>query len=307
MRPHSIEVFESPLYAMNRLRDLSNLLGISPSALNRLRSDVNYREWVQRKPGRKPRLIEEPHNDLAYGQRRIQALFAEIATPDWLKSGKRGIRPIDNATEHSNHPYVANVDIESFFQSTKREFLFKALQHEFQIAPNVASTMADILTYKGHIPTGTSTSQFSAFWAYKASFDTIFHLSRVTDVTMSLWVDDITFSSDKPISEDWIKTVNNVLRKVDLRLKAKKTKRYNSREFKVVTGIAISPSGEFRVKNAKRKEILDILDGRAVENLSHKETLSLLGKLSAQRQIEPAFFDSMHRRCKYHLRQLTRG
>lgn len=100
--------------------------------------------------------------------------------------------------------------------------------------------------------------------------------------------------------------VEGILAEGKLFLKHQKTKKYKSSDHKVATGSAISPSGELRVKNAKRKEILDILKGRRVEDLGLKEAQSLIGKLVSQRQNEAKFFNNLYLRARERLRVLER-
>ena len=169
---------------------------------------------------------------------------------------------------------------------------------------DVASLLADLVTYKGHIPTGTSTSQLMAFWAYRQTFERIEKLCGSRGIVMTLWVDDITFSSPTQFPVNWPRDINKVLTAVDLRLKTNKTKRYTSAEYKTVTGSAISPQGEILVRNTKRREILDLLFGRRIEETSLKEARKLFGRLVSQRQNEPDFFDSMYVRCKAHIKRL---
>ena len=124
MKPHKIlPVNRSAFYRLGTKKDLAALLGSSVAELKRLASDSNYKEWHQEKKGKKPRLIEEPLPDLGKVQKRIHSLLRIVETPSWLKSGKRGIRAQDNALAHSGESFFINVDIEAFFQSTKREFV----------------------------------------------------------------------------------------------------------------------------------------------------------------------------------------
>ena len=122
---------------------------------------------------------------------------------------------------------------------------------------------------------------------------------------MTLWVDDLSFSSSTPLPNDWTRSINKFLKEVSLQLKMSKTKVYSKKDHKVITGTAISPDGKLLVRNTKRKEILDILQNRSVEDLSLKEARSLQGKLASQRQNEPAFFGPMYARCKAHVKKLV--
>ena len=157
--------------------------------------------------------------------------------------------------------------------------------------------MSDIVTYKGHIPTGTSTSQIVAFWAYKKTFDRIHKLCLDNGITMTLWVDDIVFSSDIPFPKNWVYDIQKIMNNVSLNLKIQKTKAFSKKEFKLVTGTAISPKKEIRVSNKKRHEIIKLLNGRSVEDLNLKELMSLRGKLVSQRQNEVDFMNGVYQRC----------
>lgn len=301
-----LPITKSELYRLGRRRDLATVLGEDLQVIEKITSGENYKEWTKKTDGKKDRLIEEPLPILSGVLSRLHQILSKVETPDYLMSGKKKIKPRDNAETHSNNSYMVNVDIESFYQSTKREFVYTAFRDTFGQANDVASLVADLVTYKGHIPTGTATSQLVAFWAYKRTFDRIDTLCKQKEIKMSVWVDDITFSSTKPFSESWVSDVQKIMKNVDLSLKPKKTKKYGANEFKTVTGSAISPDGNILVKNEKRYEILTMLGKRRVEQLDLAETRTLMGKLTSQRQNEPDFFSDMHIRCKKRLQKLER-
>ena len=303
--PKYLPIERSALYRLGTKRDIARLLGVSVPVMKRLAADSNYREWLQKQKNGKLRTIEEPLPELARVQKRLHNELRKVETPRWLMSGKRGIRPQDNALAHCGIVYVVNVDIEAFFQSTKREFVYRCFQRQFGMTDDVASLLADLVTYNGHIPTGTSTSQLIDFWAYRPTFERIESLCGPNKIVMTLWVDDITFSSSTQFPANWTRDINKLLGAVDLRLKTKKTQRYTAGEYKTVTGSAISPEGNILVKNAKRAEILCLVSGRNIGELSLAEARSLFGKLTSQRQNEPTFFNSMYARCKSHIKRLN--
>ena len=246
-----LPIEKSEFYRLGTKKDLAKLLGFSVPQLKALSKDDNYRPWPKKGESGKIRIIEEPLPELAWLQQQAHRVLRKVETPIWLMSGKRGIRPQDNAMTHADGIYIINVDIERFFQSTKREFVYRCFQTDFKIRNDVASMLADLLTYDGHIPTGTATSQLMAFWAYRRTFERIHLLCKSQDITMTLWVDDITFSRGRPFPKGWVRTLSKILRSVDLNLKSTKTKRYGPREFKIVTGSAIAPTGELRVRKYK--------------------------------------------------------
>ena len=122
---------------------------------------------------------------------------------------------------------------------------------------------------------------------------------------MTVWVDDISFSSPSGFPKGWTKGINKILNQVQLQLKISKTKHFSQGEFKIVTGSAVGADGKIYVRNAKRQEIRKIIEGRRVEDLSLKEVRSFLGKIASQRQNEPDFFENLYSRGKSHLKNLN--
>lgn len=301
-----VPVNKSKLYRLGKKKDLAALLGVTLHELEQLTDDSNYKEWTKKGAGKKDRLIEEPLPFLSTVLSRLHQILSKVETPSYLLSGKRGIKPRDNAEAHRYNGFMINVDIERFYQSTKREFVYLTFKNTFGQTNDVASLLADLVSYQGHIPTGTATSQLIAFWAYSKTFERINKLCSSKDITMSIWVDDITFSSQRPLPRNWVQDISQIMQIVDLSLKASKTKKYGKAEYKTATGSAISPKGSILVKNQKRKEILDLLEKRKVEQLNLREARQLMGKLASQRQNENDFFEDMYIRCKKRLQKLER-
>lgn len=302
-----IAVNQSGLYRIGTRRDLASLLGVELSVLKKLSTDENYREWTKKTLGKKDRIIEEPLPELAAVLGRLQVLLSRVETPSWLMSGKKRIKPQDNAVLHLVNQHMITVDIQEFYVSTKREYVYLAFKNLFGQSDDVASLLASLVTYKGHIPTGAATSQLIAFWAYRLTFERIYKLAALSGIAMSVWVDDITFSSLKPLPKNWAQDVKNIWQEVALSLKSTKTKYYSSKDYKSVTGSAITPDGRLTVRNAKRKEIVELMHGKNIEKLTLGEARSLFGKLSAQRQNEAGFYNVVFTRLKNHLRNMERN
>lgn len=305
-QPKYLKIEQSSLYRLGRKKDLANLFGLGVDDLISLSHDENYNEWPKKQVGKKDRIIEEPNKKLAQVLKSLHYILQKIETPSWLLSGMRGIKPSDNAEFHKINRFMVNVDIEAFFQSTKREFVYRCFKDIFDQKGDVASLLADLATYKGHIPTGTSISQDMAFWAYKQLFERIQKLCQSKEILMSVWVDDITFSSLSRFPNTWVKDIEKMAKMVELNLKKSKTKKYGAKDFKCVTGSIISPFGNILIKNQKRKEIIGLMESRRVEELGIKDTRKLFGKLTAQRQNEADFFQGVYSRTKDHLRKMEK-
>jgi len=151
-QPNYIAIKESKLYRIGRKKDLATLLGLSLPELKRLTSDSNFKEWTKKQKN-KSRQIEEPVGQLDSVLSRLHSVLKKVETPDWLMSGKKKIKPRDNAEMHKQNAYMITVDIEGFYQSTKREYIYLAFKNIFGQTNDVASLLADLVTYKGHIST----------------------------------------------------------------------------------------------------------------------------------------------------------
>jgi len=158
---------------------------------------------------------------------------------------------------------------------------------------DIAWLVAHLVTYKGFIPTGSPVSQLVAFFTYQQMFDKLDLFSKKHGLVFSLYVDDMTFSSTKPITQNIEYFVQKELENVKLTLNTKKTKKYNkANEYKIITGVAISSSGEIKVPNKRREDIVDSYKQLLKTNDKNESELkSLIGKIQAAKQVEPNIFD----------------
>lgn len=192
--------------------------------------------------------------------------------------------------------YAVKVDIRDFYTSVRKEYVFKFFRYRLKIAEDVAWFLADITTYNNFLPTGSPASQLLAFWAYKETFDRIENLAKNYNAKFSLFVDDMSFSSTKPLVRAFPFLVQTELKKVGLEINKKKTERYGKNQHKLVTGCVITPDNELKVPNKKRKEILNCwFDLHKNADKSSKEVKSILGKIQAANQIQSSLFLNKHR------------
>ena len=150
----------------------------------------------------------------------------------------------------------------------------------------------------GYIPTGSPSSQMIIYWAYKATFDKIFSIAEQKKLRFSLYVDDMTFSSDNPIDNNFPKIIIKMCAKVGLEINEEKTKYFSKNKYKSITGCIITPKQELKVPNKRRKDIWDIIKNKPIEKMDIKEIRSFYGKLNSMRQIEPNIFPELYNKAK---------
>lgn len=123
-------------------------------------------------------------------------------------------------------------------------------------------------------------------------FQKIKELSEEYNCCFSLYVDDMTFSSDFPIKIILRDKVSDVLRKNGLLAKIKKDHYYQANDFKVITGVGIK-QGKKVVLNSKRKQIIELyVKCKKSGNIYEIEKLN--GTLCSLRQIEPDIFPEIY-------------
>ena len=284
---------QSPLYNLSSKAKLSHLLGCRTQFLHNFRnSRQQYNIFkIKKKNSTEKRPVEDPNIFLKRLHSKLKKLITEIQTPDYLHSGTKGKSHITNAQSHIAAKYCVTLDLKSFYQNARKTFLRYMFHTVFQMPDDIAYCVADIATipytqsyeHNSYFSTGSPLSQILIFWCYKGTFDYIDRLAREKGIIFTLYVDDMTFSSTKPIPKKFIKSVERRLGKVCLQLNNKKTKWYYPENFKIVTGCAIK-NGTMKVKNCKREEI--IIKLKQNDN-SSKAIASIVGKISSQQQIEP--------------------
>jgi RNA-directed DNA polymerase len=284
----------SPLYKIGNKRALATLINTDLKNLYRLLKKDNY--WISDKTSKsgKVRIVHAPKPEIKKILAQIQKLLSRITTPNFLFSSKKGRCNKDNAEFHKDSAkYLMNVDIHSFYTSCRQEYVFKCFHYKFQMSADVAWLLANIVSYEEYLPTGSPCSQLVAYLSYEDTFLRIRDLAEKKGFTFSLYVDDMTFSSQSPIHPSFDKTVNQELSKVNLEIKTSKTSKFKSRDHKLVTGCIISPQGELRVKNKTRRDIIDSWEAlHNNEEKCQKRVQSLIGKIVSARQIESNFFES---------------
>ena len=95
--------------------------------------------------------------------------------------------------------YVLCVDIHSFYPSTDDKKVLQFYKNSLKTPNDIAKVLTELTTFNGHLPTGAPTSVILAFFAYAKTFDDIYMKAQELKIDMSVYVDDVTFSSQNPI------------------------------------------------------------------------------------------------------------
>jgi hypothetical protein len=259
---------------------LAQFIRCSVGDLPSLRSDDLYRVFTNDSG----RIIEEPTGLLKQAHKAVFSEINQEQLPDWYFSCK-GKGYIENAKVHANEKtHVLKIDIHHFYRSCDKRHVFQLFKDKnyYGLPGDIAGILADILTVGGHIPTGSSASQLIALWSYYDCLAEIASFAIARRTRLSVYVDDIVFSSEGYINASFEHVISEIFRRHALNIKEEKIKRYLPTEDKLITGAAIKKDGSLDVPNKLRKKIYD-------ERVNGNITTSTIGRIRAARQIKPDF------------------
>lgn len=291
-KTYSIE--KSPLYQLKSRKKLLEMFYVPKyNLLEKLTLDQsNYKIYnIQDKNKPKKRKIEEPKDHLKKFHKRFNDLLQRIEVPEFVKAGIKGSCYVDNGRAHINGKYFFCSDIEKFFPNSRKQKVFQFLLYDLQMEADIASLLTSILTYDNHLPTGAPSSQLLTYWAYKKTFNDIYKKAKSYGILMTLFVDDLTFSSEQPIPQSFKDYVVNRLNSEGLSINKKKTKTFNENQYKKTTGTVISPDNKLLVPNKLQHKIYIL---KHKENKTDKEIMSLKGMLNSARQINKNFMNDYY-------------
>ncbi len=293
---------QSPLYRLRNRRKLAEYLNLPT---NYFFKSHKYKYIIFSKPkpnGDGKRSFIVPSEDLKAIQKQLCKLMRRIETPKWLMSGKKSYSYITNSEQHLGYKFIKTMDISKFYDSAQRSRIYKMFYKKFKMEHDISWIMTELVTYNGILPTGSPSSQLIIYWTYCEMFSKINNISEKYNCCFSLYVDDMTFSSNEPISSSLRDEVGILLKKYGLKAKLQKDHYYQAKDFKIVTGVGIK-NGAKVVLNNKRKKIIDLFI-RCKETNNIYDIEKLNGTLCSLRQIEPNIFPEIYNYILHYEKEL---
>ncbi len=214
---------QSSFYRLSTKRKLAALLSISQNELREFKySDRLYSEREIPKKTGGVRLIENPRRNLKLTQARIARLLGRISPPEYLYCPVRGRSYVTNAARHMNRRVIRTLDIKKYFPSTSRDRVYRFFRDVMKCSPDIAEMLANIATYKGHLPTGSPLSPIMAFYAHYDVWEEVARLAETKGAIISLYIDDLTISGDQ-VSDGLIWEIKKSIHRAGLRYHKEKS------------------------------------------------------------------------------------
>lgn len=272
--------------------------------------------YIEVKNGKK-RLIEPPDDELKRIQKRIKNCLSQLEFPDYVFSGVKAKSYVDNAKLHAGKRYVYKLDLTAFFPSTPRERAYSFFRDKLKTSPDVAECLTNLVTVdldmagcesiasinaffkekniceRRHLISGSPASQLLSYLINVDMFDMLAELAQKQAMTMSIYVDDVVFSSEHKISKTIQNRILKVIRLFGFSESKKKIKSYSSHYPKLITGATISKGGTCVVRNSMSNHIM--IELRYLKEHPEDQTsrLRLQGLVSAAQQVDSNTFPSV--------------
>jgi RNA-directed DNA polymerase len=297
--PYALD--QCALYAVTSPTMLAKRLDLPLADLEELanRSD-NYLVRPQRKASGKVRWIEEPKARLQRIHGRVHQLLSRVDLPQYVHSVRRGHSYITNARQHLGNGEMVKLDLEKFYVSVRSGAVAAFFEKQMRCAPDVAGLLARLLTYKGHLPTGSKSSPILSYFTHKALFDAIAGLAAERGLTMTLYVDDVVISG-AGAHRGLMAAIRQIISAHGLR--SHKLRHFAAKRPKIVTGVMVAQDG-LRLPNRRHQRIKDGYTELhpATTSVDKLTVLNWLGSLVH----EAAQIDSRHRPSAIQLDALRR-
>lgn len=170
-----------------------------------------------------------------------------------------------NASTHKHNKYLLAIDIQNFYPSISYEKVLNFFKYDLNLDNDIAEIYTALCTcplddpitgnYKYGIGQGLATSPVLAFLTNYRMFEYINDLATKNNMEMTVYVDDVVFSSDTPIKQEVINSLFGIVKRNGLKIKKSKVKIYGPNQDKKITGLCITTGGKIRVPRSKHEEI----------------------------------------------------
>lgn len=163
-----------------------------------------------------------------------------------------------NAKTHIGDKYVFAIDLKDFYPSVTKYKLYLFFKDKFNLSSDIAMFYATLSTCKlddGSYRLGQGLSQ-SATLAYLVNyslFNYLYKISEENKMDMSIYVDDVVFSSKNKISQAFIDRLFGIIKGNDMLIKRQKVHNYKKESVKKITGVYVH-GNKTRVADSKHLE-----------------------------------------------------
>lgn len=163
-----------------------------------------------------------------------------------------------NAQVHIGNKYVFAIDLKDFYPSVTKYKLYLFFKDKFKLSSDIAMFYSVFSTCKSdddsyRLGQGLSQSSTLAYLVNYSLFNYLYTISLENNIEMSIYVDDVVFSSENKIPQEFIDKLFGIIKGNDMLIKRQKVHNYKNNSVKKITGVYIN-GNKTRVANNKHYE-----------------------------------------------------
>ena len=234
--------------------------------------------------------IVAPHEKIKAALRDLNFMLQKVydkRNESFQVAYKKGKSVKDGAKIHTEKKYVFNIDLSDFYPSCKKELVKKYTDFLFSYAFNrefVEDEFFKVIFINDGLFIGSPVSGTLANAVISNAVSYMNNICKKYDIGLSVYADDITFSSDKFIVKDFIiKLFNEAFSKYNL------STYYNINEKKCVgftgcnrkvTGVSINDSNKITVSNKYYRDLRVKIHHLSIGDTTGIDIRELRGKIA---------------------------
>lgn len=163
-----------------------------------------------------------------------------------------------NAQTHIGDKYVFAIDLKDFYPSVTKYKLYLFFKDKFNLSSDIAMFYSVLSTCKSddgsyRLGQGLSQSATLAYLVNYSLFNYLYMIAKENDIDMSIYVDDVVFSSRKQIPQSFIDRLFGIIKGNGMLIKRQKVHNYKKESVKKITGVYVN-GNKTRVANNKHLE-----------------------------------------------------
>ncbi len=234
-----------PLFPVNSIAELANLLSVSENDLWYLANNPNklYTTWNEPKSSGGFRNFSSPKSQLKKVQKKLHKLiFSNIIPSRFSHYGIKKKSNITNASEHYGSDVIFTFDMKSFFPSVRPERVNNALIDELGCPRPLAVLITKLVTVNYQLPQGAPTSTDIANIVTFRLQRRLYPLAQQWGIDkFTIYCDDITFSGSN-FPDGFIRMANKVVKEEGFKIHPLTHKGgiFHKAKEQIVTGINIA-------------------------------------------------------------------
>lgn len=227
---------------------------------------------LDKKPEGKSRIITrfvDGSDWLKNAQRKFhKAIIKGLKDIPYLQSTLKNTSYATNGNKHSGKPrFFYTIDLKNFFGQIEIDRVKRSLQDALAIDGDVATFYSKMLTSPNDddppklvLGQGLPSSPIVSYICNMSLFDYIYKIATENNITFTIYVDDITFSSEEEIPQSFINKIMGIIKGNKLVVNKAKIHRPKKETIKKVTGVCIIYGGKPSISRKKHEELFSLYE-----------------------------------------------